>query len=104
MEKRKQNMSRLVYVIIGLLALYCQSAFTSQYHTINTLNLKKVFDSVKPYGDLSSAYYSIKGLKLLGETITNAAVSKFQQHYIFKFFLIILHFFLRRYAHLSSQN
>ena len=47
------------------------------FHTINTENLKKVFNSAKPYVDLNSAYYSIRGLKLLKENIENPAVSKY---------------------------
>ncbi|CAF0949106.1 unnamed protein product [Brachionus calyciflorus] len=47
------------------------SATNSNYPTINLANLRRVFDAAKPYSDLSNAFYSVKGLTLLGE--------KFQQ-------------------------
>jgi hypothetical protein len=60
----------LTFLFIGNLILVSQA-----FQSINKSNFKKVFLSAKPYADLSSALYSIKGLKLLGESIDNSAVS-----------------------------
>ena len=32
-----------------------------------------MFDGVKPYSDVSNAFYSVKGLQLLGETLQDSA-------------------------------
>jgi len=40
---------------------------------LSTPALKKLFDSVKPYSDLNNAFYSAKGLELLGETLSAAS-------------------------------
>ena len=71
-------MNRLVLLtfLIGNLIFITQA-----FQTINTLNFKKVFSSAKPYSDLSSAFYSVKGLRLLGENVENPAVSQ-QIYYI----------------------
>lgn len=61
-------MARLnLFVILSVLVLACYA--DSNYPTINQANLKKIFDGVKPYADLSNAFYSVKGLSLLGETL-----------------------------------
>lgn len=60
----------LTFLLIGNLILVAHA-----FQTINKSTFKKVFLSAKPYADLSSALYSIKGLKLLGENIDNAGVS-----------------------------
>jgi hypothetical protein len=56
--------------LLVIVAVVLASAVSAEYSTINPANLKKLFDSVKPYSDLSSAFYSVKGLSLLGETLT----------------------------------
>lgn len=68
------------HLILGVfLAVSCvlvvNSTVNSNYPTINSAGLKKIFDGAKPYADLSSAYYSVKGNSLLGETLSgqNAA-------------------------------
>jgi hypothetical protein len=38
-------------------------------------SFKKVFDAAKPYTELSSAFYSARGLSLLGEKAQNSAVN-----------------------------
>jgi hypothetical protein len=60
-------MAKLSLFVIFAVAVF---SVTAEYSTINPANLKKLFDSVKPYSDLSSAFYSVKGLSLLGETLT----------------------------------
>ena len=62
----------LTFLLIGNLILVSQA-----FQSINKSNFKKAFLSAKPYADLSSALYSIKGLKLLGENIDNSAVSNY---------------------------
>ncbi len=56
---------------ISLVLICCLFAYASAgtYPTIGVNTLKKVFDGVKPYSDLSNAFYSVKGLHLLGETL-----------------------------------
>jgi len=67
---------------------------------LSTSTLKKLFDSVKPYSDLSNAFYSAKGLQLLGEALPAASQAvlifnilfflnnKFLQLYFFRKFVI----------------
>lgn len=43
---------------------------------INPQNMKKIFEAAKPYSDLSNAFYSIKGLNILGENAINAQNAK----------------------------
>lgn len=57
----------LFFVVSLAVLVYATSA--SDYPTINKQILKKIFDNVKPYSDLSSAFYSIKGLELVGEKV-----------------------------------
>ena len=46
----------------------------ANFQSLSPLNLKKVFDSVKPYTDLTNAFYSLKGLELVGEKAQNPQV------------------------------
>jgi hypothetical protein len=56
---------------ISVILACCLFAYATAttYPTIGVSTLKKVFDGVKPYSDLSNAFYSVKGLHLLGETL-----------------------------------
>ncbi len=55
-----------VFVLLAVLVCIVNA---NQYNTINTNNLKRVFESsLKPsLNDLNSVYYAVKGLHLLGE-------------------------------------
>lgn len=68
--------SHLVLLLVALSIGVAYSSINSNYPTISASGLKKIFDSAKPYADLSGAFYSIKGNALLGETLStqNAAV------------------------------
>lgn len=57
-------------VLLGTIAI-ALSATNANYPTINLASLRKAFESARPYSDLSTAFYSARGLTLLGE--------KFQQ-------------------------
>lgn len=46
------------------------SSSAANLATLNPANLKKLFDSVKPYADLTNGFYSVKGLQLLGESLS----------------------------------
>ena len=62
-------MSRCTLVlIVCVVAAMATLAASSKNPTICAKALKKVFDGAKPYADLSNAFYSVKGLELLGET------------------------------------
>lgn len=67
-------------MICGVLALSCLilnvSSMLSNNPALNTESLRKIFESVKPYSDLSSAFYSIQGNSLLGEPALDATNSK----------------------------
>jgi hypothetical protein len=56
-----------------LLAVSCSvlsvSSLITANPTISAQSLRKAFDVAKPYADLSSAFYSIKGLQLIGENV-----------------------------------
>ena len=56
-----------VFIIAAAVCVYAAQAST--YPTISKQILKKIFDNVKPYSDLSGAFYSIKGLELVGEKV-----------------------------------
>ena len=58
-----------LFVILSVLILGSWAS-NSNYATINPENLKRIFDSVKPYTDLSNTFYSVRGLNLLGETLS----------------------------------
>lgn len=75
--------SHLVLLLVALSIGVAYSSINSNYPTINASGLKKIFDSAKPYADLSGAFYSIKGNALLGETLStqNAAVIIHHQPY-----------------------
>ena len=46
----------------------------ANFQSLSPLNLKKVFDSVKPYTDLTNAFYSLKCLELVGDKAQNPQV------------------------------
>lgn len=74
-----QNRSHFLLAAIILVAIsLVHSSLNSNYPTISTVSLKKIFDGAKPYADLTAAFYSIKGNALLGETLSaqNAGVKK----------------------------
>lgn len=57
---------KYVLFVVGLaLTVSTMSSNTA----INTQNMKTIFEAVKPYSDLSNAFYSIKGLALLGDKL-----------------------------------
>lgn len=60
----------LFLVSTALLSAVCQSL---SYPTLRVDSFKKVFDAAKPYNELSSAFYSVRGLSLLGEKAQNSA-------------------------------
>lgn len=45
------------------------SSTASSLPALNPSNLRKLFDSAKPYADLTNAFYSVQGLHLLGEKV-----------------------------------
>lgn len=57
----------LVSFIGCLLSLLAAASCLSDNPVINPQTLRKSFEGVRPYSDMSSAYYSIKGLELLGD-------------------------------------
>jgi hypothetical protein len=59
-----------VFVIFSVFLMISLVKTDSSYPTISPVNLKKNFDSLKPYSDLSNAFYSVRGLNLLGETLS----------------------------------
>lgn len=56
------------YVLFVLGLSLCVNSMSNN-PVITTQNMKTTFESVKPYSDLSNAFYSIKGLALLGEKL-----------------------------------
>ena len=74
-------------------ALFCTLAFlaalvyvtsASSNPTISQSTLKKIFDNAKPYTDLSNAFYSVKGLELIGEKLpANSLNVKLKLNYLF---------------------
>ncbi len=56
-----------------LLASFVLNVSCTNLPPLSTSTLKKLFDSVKPYSDLSNAFYSAKGLQLLGEALPAAS-------------------------------
>ena len=52
-----------------LLASFILNVSSANLAPLSTANLKKLFESVRPYSDLSNAFYSMNGLQLLGETL-----------------------------------
>ena len=52
-----------------LLASFVLNISGANLPALNPANLKKLLESVKPYADLSNAFYSVKGLDLLGENL-----------------------------------
>jgi len=56
-----------------LLASFILSVSGANLPALNTANLRKLFESVKPLADLSNAFYSVKGLELLGDSLPATA-------------------------------
>ena len=56
----------IVAVLVSCFAISLSST-NSNYPTINLANLRSLLESVKPYSDLSNAFYSVKGLEILGQ-------------------------------------
>jgi len=52
-----------------LLTSFILNVSSANLAPLSTANLKKLFESVRPYSDLSNAFYSMNGLQLLGETL-----------------------------------
>ena len=76
-------MRKALFFIVSLAVLtYMSSASTLP--TISKATLKKIFDNAKPYSDLSNAFYSVKGLELIGEKLPANSLNVI--------FLIALHF------------
>jgi hypothetical protein len=65
-------MFRVLILVSALLAVSGVMASTAN-PSISSKNLKKQFDSARPYPDLASAFYSVKGLQLLGEKLSSEA-------------------------------
>jgi oligosaccharyltransferase complex subunit delta (ribophorin II) len=62
-------------IILALLVALASAAKSGFNPTISKVILKKQFDSVKPYSDLSSAFYSVKGLELVGEQLPQSSLN-----------------------------
>jgi len=65
-----KNLIRFLFIFCAVSII---NASLSTYPTVNLNSLKKVFDTAKPYSDLSNAFYSIRGLDLLGEKVPQAS-------------------------------
>ncbi len=61
--------------LVCLLGLLTVSAM-NQNPVVQTGNLRSLFESVKPYSDLSTAFYSIKGSSLLGDKFLDTQSAK----------------------------
>lgn len=66
----------MLKVLLCVLGLALSVSATTKNPTVNPQTLRKVFEGVKPYSDLSSAFYSIKGLNLLGDKALDAQSAK----------------------------
>lgn len=66
----------LKITLICLLGLVLTVSAISKNSVINPQSLRKVFEGVKPYSDLSNAFYSIKGLDLLGDKALDTQSAK----------------------------
>jgi len=72
---RQTNRQTMNLFLLSLVLIAATTTFSvvapqkqsSSYPTIQTAHLKKVFAQAKPYSDLTNAFYSIKGLQLLGD-------------------------------------
>lgn len=62
--------------LMCLLGLALTVSSLSNNPVINPSNLRKTFESVKPYSDLSNAFYSIRSLDLLGDKALDAQSAK----------------------------
>lgn len=61
---------KISLLIAFIVAVGLVLASESNFATISVNNLNKAFDGAKPYSDLSSAFYSVKGLVLLKEKLS----------------------------------
>jgi len=66
----------MIRTLLCLLGLVLTASAMSKNSVINPQSLRKVFEGVKPYSDLSNAFYSIKGLDLLGDKALDAQSAK----------------------------
>lgn len=66
----------MLKVLLCVLGLALSVSAMNQNPVVNPQTLRKVFEGVKPYSDLSNAFYSIKGLNLLGEKTLDAQSAK----------------------------
>lgn len=66
-------MLKYLMCLLGFALTVCS---LSNNPVINSSNLRKTFESVKPYSDLSNAFYSIKSLDLLGDKALDAQSAK----------------------------
>lgn len=62
-------MKSALFCTLAFLAVLVYVTSASSNPTISQSTLKKIFDNAKPYSDLSSAFYSVKGLELIGEKL-----------------------------------
>jgi hypothetical protein len=66
-------MTKFVFVValLGLLVAYSSGVSQTAYSTINPGNFKTLFESYRPFSDLSTAFYASKGLRLVSDKLTN---------------------------------
>ena len=85
-----KNLLSLI-LLVSCLVLSAFGSLTSN-PTINLFSLKRIFEGVKPYSDLANAFFSIKGLHLLGENLLDAQNAKVISVItnLFSFFLLKL--------------
>lgn len=68
-------MRRVLFCTLAFLAALVYMTSATSYPTISQSTLKKIFDNAKPYSDLSNAFYSVKGLELIGEKLPANSLS-----------------------------
>jgi hypothetical protein len=72
-------MKSALFCTLAFLAVLVYVTSASSNPTISQSTLKKIFDNAKPYSDLSSAFYSVKGLELIGEKLPANSLNVKQQ-------------------------
>jgi len=65
-------MTKKILLFVMCISIAYVSA--SNNPTFSRVAFKKLFESAKPYADLSSAFYSVKGLELLNENLQGQAL------------------------------
>ena len=83
----KMMLKNLIFCLILASTSFVPNVSSTNLPPLSTPALKKLFDSVKPYSDLNNAFYSAKGLELLGETLSAASQAVSIYLYI-NFFLL----------------